>query len=105
MRMAPELVVQLTLYSTEQGGRSQPIPPGWSCPCFPTRQTNVEGWDGCPMLGDDWMQPGETRTVGYAFLSGHEAVKALSQNEHFFLWEGRVIGEAKILQTEALNDR
>ena len=22
-----------------------------------------------------------------------------------FLWEGRVIGEAKILQTEALNDR
>jgi hypothetical protein len=52
------------------------------------------------MLGDDWMHPGETRTVGYVFLSGHEAAEALSQNERFYLWERRVIGEARILQPE-----
>jgi hypothetical protein len=104
-RITPELVVQLTLYPTDQGGRREPIPPGWSCPCFPTRETDVAGWDGCPMLGDDWMQPGETRIVGYAFLSGREAAEALSLNEHFYIWERRIIGEAKILSPEALTGR
>jgi hypothetical protein len=57
------------------------------------------------MLGDDWMQPGETRIVGYAFLSGREAAEALSLNEHFYIWERRIIGEARILSPEALTGR
>jgi hypothetical protein len=44
------------------------------------------------------MMPGETRRVGFIFLSGNEAVEALSTNEYFYLLEGKLIGEARIVR-------
>jgi hypothetical protein len=93
----PQLIAELTLYPAEQSGRTLPIPPGYGCPCSSDRSTR-ETWDGSPLLGDEPMVLGETRTVGFVFLSGAEAVKALAAKQTFFLWEGRFIGEARILE-------
>jgi hypothetical protein len=96
----PELTVDLFLYPTDCGGRSQPIGPGWGCPCT-IQQEEGSGWigyDGWPLLGERMMSPGETRRVGMVFLSGQDAVSVLSRPGKFFLWEGRLIGEATIVQ-------
>jgi hypothetical protein len=89
------LVADLHLYPEEAGGRTQPIVIGFGCPCFPYKASR-EGWDGYPLLEHE-MMPGETRRVGFVFLSGREAVDALSSLDPFYLWEGKIIGEARIV--------
>jgi hypothetical protein len=42
------------------------------------------------------MAPGETRRVGIAFLSPDEALPEILRAGKFFLWEGRIIGEATV---------
>lgn len=91
----PELVVNLHLLSTDEGGKALPMVLGYGCPCSIDRNSR-EAWSGYPLL-DSPMMPGETRRVGFVFLLGREAVDALSSTGHFFLWEGKLIGEAKIV--------
>ena len=103
--LEPELLVDLRLYPTEQGGRTKPVGLGWGCPCTP-QQTEGAGWvgyDGWPLLGDETMVPGETRRVGFVFLSGQQAVAALTAAGKFYLLEGRVIGEAIIIGSHISN--
>ncbi len=98
----PDLVVDLTLYATEVGGRKQPIMLGWGSPCTIQREEGT-GWVGCdgwPLLIDGPMSPGESRRVGYVFLSGQEAVHYLRNAEKFYVWEGQLVGEATIVNTE-----
>ncbi len=95
----PELVADLRLYSTEEGGRKSPIPPGWGCPCSAERNTN-EAWDGFPILGEQEMRPGEARRVGFVFLSGEAAALLFRRAGSFYLWEGRFIGEATVVGRE-----
>ena len=92
----PELTAELHLYSTEDGGKKLPLVLGYGCPCSTDKDTR-EAWDGYPLV-DSPMMPGEKRTVGFIFLSGAEAVKALSAAECFYLWEGRLVGEARIVR-------
>ena len=90
----------MRLYPTEQGGKTKSIGLGWGCPCT-TQQTEGAGWvcyDGWPLLGDEQMSPGDCRRVGYVFLAGNQAVAALSIQATFYLWEGRIIGEATIVE-------
>ena len=91
-----EMVVNLHLYSTDEGGKSLPIVLGYGCPCSIDKNCR-EAWDGYPLV-DSPMMPGETRRVGFVFFSGREAVKALSPSGCFFLWEGKLIGEAQIVR-------
>jgi hypothetical protein len=58
------------------------------------------GYDGWPLLIDGPMSPGETRRVGYFFISGQEAVNYLSSAEKFYIWEGRIVGEARIVNSK-----
>lgn len=91
-----DLTVDLYLYPTDAGGRRKPIGIGWGCPCIGDKNV-LEGWDGYPLLESE-MLPGERRRVGYSFLSGREAVAALTPFGRFYLWEGRLIGEAEIVR-------
>lgn len=88
----PDIVVDLYLYPTADGGKTKPVDIGWGCPCSKD-QSLTEGWDGYPLLSSA-MMPGERRRVGFVFLSGIAAVEALEGNARFYLWEGRFIGEA-----------
>jgi hypothetical protein len=51
-----------------------------------------------PLLESE-MMPGERRRLGFIFLSGAGAVLALRPGGRFYLWEGRIIGEAEIIVT------
>jgi hypothetical protein len=101
----PELVVDLTLYPTEQGGRKSSVRLGWGSPCTIQHERGDEWvcWDGWPLLGDTVLAPGESCRVGYIFSNGQKAIEALSVNGKFYLWEGRLIGEAIIVQSENSN--
>lgn len=46
------------------------------------------------------MKPGETRRVGYVFLSHQEAVDHLRNAKKFYVWESGIIGEAMIVSNE-----
>jgi len=59
------------------------------------RPTDV-GYDGWPLLADTALNPGDQRRRGFVFLSPH-AAEILKNAGTFYLWEGRFIGEAKIV--------
>lgn len=92
----PDLMVDLHLYSTEDGGKKLPVVLGYGCPCSDERDFRA-AWDGYPLV-DNPMLPGEKRRVGFIFMSGSEAVEALSTADCFYLWEGKLIGEARIVR-------
>jgi hypothetical protein len=102
-KLQPQLTVELSLYDAAFSTRRGPILPGWGCPCIVDPDMRSHGWDGYPILGDEPMQLGETRVVGYVFLSGTEAASALSRNPKFFLWESGLVGEARILNLASSN--
>ncbi len=93
----PDLTAEVFLYPIEDGGRRSAIQPGYGCPCFSHKDKRESGWDGWMQLGDREFAPGETRKVGFCFLSGEKAVRALEISDVFYLWEGKIIGEATII--------
>ena len=96
-------VVEVTLYSTAHGGRKGPTPSEWfGCPCI-ADQHRRQAWDCRLLLKGSSLSPGETRRVEITFLSAEQAFDALSKGDKFFLWEGRVIGEARFVYPETLD--
>jgi hypothetical protein len=55
-------------------------------------QPTVEG------LEDQPMRSGEQRRVGFVLLSGEEAARELRGAGKFYLWEGRFVGEAIVIE-------
>lgn len=92
----PQLIANVTLYPSTEGGKNLNAQPGWGCPCFCTKSITVSGWDGRPLL-DGPLAPGDKRRLGFVFLSGEEAANALRKAGTFYLWEGRFIGEAVVV--------
>jgi hypothetical protein len=94
--LSPQLIAEVTLYPTAEGGRKSAAFPGWGCPCCVSRQEPITGYDGWPLLGDTPIEPGEQRRLGFVFLSGEEAAGIMRDAGTFYLWEGRFIGEARV---------
>lgn len=93
----PDLVAEVTLYPSSESGRSSALKPGHGCPCFGQKNTEQPGWDAWMQLGELELAPGETRTVGFCFLSGEKAAKEMRKAGTFYLWEMGFIGEARIV--------
>jgi hypothetical protein len=56
-----------------------------------------EAWDGYPLLGTQELKPGESReSVGFVFASVEAAAKLRAAGK-FYLWDGRFIGEAIVI--------
>jgi len=49
------------------------------------------------------MMPGERRRVGYVFLAGEQATEYLRSAPKFYVWEGRIIGEATMISDPISN--
>lgn len=95
----PDLRVRLTFYDKDKDGPKLRKSTGWGCPCFiHLNQMDPPGFDGWPQFGDTDMGAGETRDVGIVFLSGKRAADFFLQSGKFYLWEGRFIGEAVIIE-------
>ena len=97
--MTPQLIARITLYLTERGGRLSPILGGWKgaesffgCP-LKIHPNDVSAWDCRILVGNESISPGETKQFGMVFLTP-EIVPVLRKLPKFYLWEGRIIGEA-----------
>lgn len=95
--VAPQLIADVTLYPSASGGRKSAVQPGWGCPCCVSKDSPIVGYDGWPLLGDFALAPGESRQLGFFFLSGDEAVALFRNSGVFYLWEGGFIGEATVV--------
>jgi hypothetical protein len=91
----PDLIATVRLYSSAEGGRTQPVAPGFGCLCTSAKSLAVGGYDALPLLRD-LLFPGETRRIGFALLTPEAAVPAFSAAGMFYLWDGGFIGEAVV---------
>ena len=98
---APQLIADVTFYPTEAGGKKIHALPGWGCPCCPSKSLPANGYDGWPLLGDTPLAPGEKRRLGFVFLRPQPTINVLRKAGTFYLWEGRFIGEAVVVQSDA----
>ena len=89
----PQLMADITLHLTEKGGRSGPILSGrrYGCP-YKFDPGDLTGWDGWIFPSEDFA-PGETKRLGIYFLT-KEIAAVFRLQPKFYLWEGRIIGEA-----------
>lgn len=95
--MRPNLFADVTLYPTDRGGRAGSTPSNWfGCLCTKDQHAR-ENWDCRLLLDGAPLAPGESRRVGIVFLSGQEAANDLRKTGKFFLRDGRIIGEAVIV--------
>ena len=94
--MTPQLIADVRLYASEDGGRTHPAYPGWGCPCIVSREPPISGYDGWPILQSP-IQPGEEcKGVGFVFLTV-EAADVMRRAGRFHLWEGKLVGEALVI--------
>ena len=92
----PELIADVRMYTTADGGKKIPALPGWGCPCHVSKERLV-GYDGWPILKEP-LAPGDRRRLGFVFLSGQEAADVFRKAGGFYLWEGRVVDEAHVVE-------
>src|SRR5262249_42235799 len=100
--MQPQLFADVVLYPAEQGGRRTTAYPGWGCPCMIAKAEPLVGYDAWPLLGDDPINPGDSRCLGFIFLT-QEGLETVVKAGRFFLWEGGFIGEATVVASRPIN--
>jgi hypothetical protein len=91
----PHFMVDVTLYPAEMDGRTEPIArEGFGCPCMLDEKSNT--FADCRLfLSGQHISPGETKRVGIRFSFDPAALLFRSAGK-FYLWDGRVIGEAVV---------
>lgn len=94
----PHFMVDLTLYSPEMGGRKDPITrEGFGCPC--KLDEDGDTFADCRLfLNGQEIRPGETKRVGILF-SFEPAASIFRAARKFYLWDGRIIGEAVVVRS------
>ena len=95
-QMKPEIFADVKLLSTEDGGRKGPAFLGWGCPLMTSKRKPLLGWDAWPLIENEALLPGECRRLGFVF-SNKDGIEVIRTAGRFFLWEGRFIGEAKVV--------
>ena len=98
------IIADVRMYETASGGKKTAAYQGWGCPCLTSLDEPRVGYDAWPDIGDEPLLPGTNRRLRFVFLSPSEAVHAMLQAGRFYLWEGRVIGEAKVVTSSLTDD-
>jgi len=77
------------------GGRNEPISrEGFGCPCKLEKEGST--YPDCRLfLNGQQIRPGETKRVWIRF-SFEPAAQQFRNAGKFYLWDGRLIGEAKV---------
>lgn len=94
-----DLIAEVTLYRSQVGGKTQPVFSGYSCPCMVSKVVPWSGWDARLVFQGGPIHPGEKRRVSFAFLTD-EGAQAIAKARHFFLWDGSVVGEARVCEAD-----
>ena len=95
--MRPDLIVEITLKASSDGGRSRPIPSvPFSCPAF----FGDEGFD-CRLLLDQVgvsLAPGDRATVPLKFLRPELIVARVQPGDEFRLWALGFFADGRVLE-------
>ncbi len=95
----PDIVADVMLYATDDGGRRQPILPGYGCVCVASKSEPPRGYDALFLLGNNSLLPGQRRKLGMVFLTP-EGADAMRAAGNFYLWEAGFIGEATVIAAD-----
>ena len=96
LHMKPQLIADVQLYPTGDGGKTRAALPGWGCPLMVSKMQPLVGYDGWPLLGNEPLHPGDQRRVGFVFLSPEKA-DIIRRAGHFYLWEDHFVGEGNVV--------
>lgn len=96
MLWQPDIIAQVTLLSTTEGGRQGPTPSNYfGCPLgFENEYFDVR----LDLSEVGSVAPGDTVRVPAKFLCPDLIKNRLSVGCVFILWEGKKIGEGKVLE-------
>ena len=91
--ITPHFIATITLYPSDKGGRASPIVgERFGCPCK-FDEADFTAWDCRILTRGERFSPGETKKFGIVFGTP-EAAPLFRSVRKFYLWEGRIIGEA-----------
>jgi hypothetical protein len=93
----PDLIADVRLYAPDEGGRNNQIRATFRCPCAVTNINPAMMHSAQLLLGSEPMSPGESRRIGFAFLTT-EGADAMRQAGKFYLWDGKFFAEAVIVE-------
>ena len=93
----PDLAADVRLYPTENGGRSIPAMLGWGCPCFTSKDTEQGGYGMLVCSSERNLSLRELSVALGSFFLSPEGAETMKRAGHFYLWEGRFIGEAQVV--------
>ena len=96
MHMTPQFRANVRFMLTEEGGRKGPVPNSFGCPCVLTNPAK-EGNDARLLFDEDWTELGKATIASFFFTGGEEAAKRYREAGQFYLWEGKIVGEVKVL--------
>ena len=95
--LIPDLIADLRLYAPSEGGRTKPIWTNFRCPCAVSNGKPEMLHTSQLLFGSEPINPGESRQVGFAFLTT-EGADAIRRAGTFYLWDGRIFAEATIVR-------
>ncbi|SJZ52147.1 hypothetical protein SAMN02745119_00872 [Trichlorobacter thiogenes] len=92
----PEIVVEITLLTTEVGGRKNSIPEGEYRGVLGVGTENFSVRFFIPIECN--LTPGATQQIGVQFLFPEIALPHFPVGATFTVWEGRIIGNGRVLE-------
>ena len=93
----PTLIAEVRLYGETTGRNAKVIRQGDLNVCYAEVDGEFHRQTAWLQLGLEEFKPGETRTVGFHFVSENNAVSVFKRNGKFFIGSATPIGEAKIV--------
>lgn len=93
------LLADVSLRLSNEGGRRTPLISGYRCPCLVSQTAPIQGFDARLEFEGAPLEPGQKRRIRFDFLT-REGAEAMRMSQRFFLWEGRIIGEAAVVYQE-----
>ncbi|MGI9279002.1 MAG: hypothetical protein ACR2PX_05145 [Endozoicomonas sp.] len=95
--MKPDAVVSVKFYSKDNGGRITPISAHHYQCVFLTSET--KGFDCRLLLSEEkTLIPEKVYELEVKFLDSHAALAEIESLFEFQIWEGKVIGEGKLIK-------
>jgi hypothetical protein len=77
-----------------------PIRDRFRCPCSAQKDKAPGGWDCMVLLGEPLLALGETRCLGFVFLSGQKAADIMRAAGTIYLWDPDFFGEATVVESK-----
>ena len=94
----PDVIATIRMYPRNEEGAVKTKRNGWRAPCFSQKSVDVGGYTGHFIVDGEGLTAGMRKNVGIKFLNKANALKEFSVSGIFYIWEGRFLAEAEIIE-------